>query len=170
MLDFAIFSTFASIVNRSRAPWKLAFKAGFHWAHEWFAKDANVEKIAKSNIRRSFSPNVSRQWSRKPFLRSLCVVLITYVRMSCVALPNYGQSTYTKNTQLKYEQHECRTNLGQHSCGHFGTHANFLRVFLPIMNVVRHSYICRTIILRAAIRPILGQYINALKCIEMHCQ
>ena len=79
-------------------------KRGFHGARERFAKDANVEKMAKSKIRRSFSPIVSRQWSRKPFLRSLCEVLTTYVRMSYAALSSYGQSTYMKNTRLKCEQ------------------------------------------------------------------
>ena len=63
------------------------------------------KKEANSNIRRSFSPNVLRQCSRKPFLRSLYVVLTTYVQMSYVALSSYGQSTYTKNTRLKCEKH-----------------------------------------------------------------
>ena len=39
-----------------------------------------------------------------PFLRSLYVVLTTYVRMSYVALSS-SESTYTKNTRLKCEQH-----------------------------------------------------------------
>ena len=61
---------------------KKKIKVWFHGALERFTKNANVEEMAKSNIRRSFSPNVSRQWSRKPNLRSLCVVLTTYVRSS----------------------------------------------------------------------------------------
>ncbi len=86
---------------------------------------------------------------------SLCVVP-TYVRVSCVALPNHGQFTYTKNLRLKCEQHECCTNLGQHSFD-ISRHMRHMRTFRAYFadserraTFMRHSYICLAIILQKA--------------------
>ena len=107
--------------------WRI--KCGFHGARERCAKDANVEKMAKPKI----SPNVSRRWSRKPFLRSLGEVLKTYVRMSCVPWLELRpvnihdeQATYMQTTRMFQES-------GRNNRANFAAYA-------------RHSANCRDLI------------------------